>query len=245
MRRLTLPLLVLLAGVAFSGTLFGPAGAPIDWSDYITHVDSMSTNSPFTILDGYDSGDHDIYLNFTEDNGAGDVHSFWFDDGNNRWKTDEIIESTVLFVSNNVVMDGLNNRIYGGTTFQIEANAVGDGTLIIGDAADNDTLDLSNCVTKGLATLSIGITTYDTTSTLGAGTMFILDTAAGQDTLNLPAAASHTDRTVIIKAVNANGGHIDGNAGETIDGAAVVDLAQWAYRKLISDGTNWLVIGQE
>ena len=47
---------------------------------------------------------------------------------------------------------------------------------------------------------------------------------------------------VYIKAINANGGHVDGNASETIDGAAIQDMNQWDCLQLFCNGTAWFIL---
>lgn len=64
-------------------------------------------------------------------------------------------------------------------------------------------------------------------------------------TITLPAAASHAGRIYTVKKIDAsvNTVTLDGNASETIDGAATYVLgSQWESVTIVSDGTNWLVV---
>lgn len=145
-------------------------------------------------------------------------------------------------------------------TNEIDWDNVGGGTGYLGgNDATADTTDIrANDVLRvsGVALLegSTEVTalefdtffgtkaTYDSTATLGALVyMAILDQAASQDTLNLPAAASHTDRMIIIKCVNANGSVVDANSTELIDDSQTQALAQWDALQLFCDGTRWLI----
>jgi hypothetical protein len=79
--------------------------------------------------------------------------------------------------------------------------------------------------------------------------VYLVTTGASTIVATLPAVADADPtggRVVTIMKVDAGGGSvtIDGNASETINGAATVSLAsQYHYRTLVSDGTQWLVIG--
>lgn len=68
--------------------------------------------------------------------------------------------------------------------------------------------------------------------------------AAASVTITLPAAAGITGTVYVIKRSDATWNTvIDGNAAETIDGAATITLsAQYQSRTIVSDGTNWKVI---
>jgi hypothetical protein len=72
-----------------------------------------------------------------------------------------------------------------------------------------------------------------------------VDASGGAVTITLPAAASHTGRLYRIKKVDgsANAVTIDGNAAETIDGAATQSTTtQYASFTIQSNGTNWDII---
>lgn len=124
----------------------------------------------------------------------------------------------------------------GTADLYVEPGASGAAGVLFGTSGHGDYIKLVD------AEFHTTSTSYDSTATLAAGVYFcILDTAAGQDTLNLPAAASHTGRLLIIKAVNANGAHVDANSTELIDNDQVVNLAQWDSISLFCDGSRWLI----
>lgn len=69
------------------------------------------------------------------------------------------------------------------------------------------------------------------------------DATGAAFTVTLPPADRFVGLEFTIKKVDAsvNVVTIDGNAAETIDGAATVPLAaQWESRTVISNGSNWL-----
>jgi hypothetical protein len=72
------------------------------------------------------------------------------------------------------------------------------------------------------------------------------DATAGAVTVTLPTAVGIRGRRYTIKKIDA-GAHavtIDGAGAETIDGAATVALGtQYHFRIIVSDGSNWIVIG--
>jgi hypothetical protein len=101
-------------------------------------------------------------------------------------------------------------------------------------------------------TVSVGgfntaLSSKTTTYTAAAGDHTILcDATSASFDIDLPAAASHTGRILVIKKINAaNTVSIDPNASELIDGSSTsVDLTtQWSGRVLQSNGTSWFVIG--
>ena len=87
-------------------------------TDGWAYIDSLETgyttmteliiDSPFVILDGFGSGDHDIAIQAKEDNGSGDIHSLWFDDGNDQWETDEDFYSSSSIGSPEVDADSVD-----------------------------------------------------------------------------------------------------------------------------------------
>lgn len=71
------------------------------------------------------------------------------------------------------------------------------------------------------------------------------DATGGPFTLTLPTAVGRRGRLVVCKKLDAsvNAVTVDGAGTETIDGAATVALTtQWQVVRLLSDGTNWLVL---
>lgn len=73
----------------------------------------------------------------------------------------------------------------------------------------------------------------------------LVNAVGGARTITLPAAALHTHRIYNIKKIDASGNAvtIDGNAAETIDGAAtLVIAAQWDSYTIHSNGTGWFIV---
>lgn len=74
---------------------------------------------------------------------------------------------------------------------------------------------------------------------------YIIDCTSGTFTVTLPASSGRTGRILIIKNSGAGTITVDGNASETIDGAATYSLAtQYATIQIVSDGTNWKIISK-
>jgi hypothetical protein len=74
---------------------------------------------------------------------------------------------------------------------------------------------------------------------------YVIDCTSGTFTVTLPASSGRTGRILIIKNSGAGTITVDGNASETIDGAATYSLAvQYATIQIISDGTNWKIISK-
>ena len=73
-----------------------------------------------------------------------------------------------------------------------------------------------------------------------------VDCSGGVKIITLPTAVDREGRVYIIKKVDSSGNAVTvtPSGGQTIDGAANYSLAsQYKYVSLISNGANWLVIG--
>lgn len=74
---------------------------------------------------------------------------------------------------------------------------------------------------------------------------YVIDCTSGTFTVTLPASSGRTGRILIIKNSGAGTITVDGNAAETIDGAATYSLSvQYATVQIMSDGTNWKIIAK-
>jgi hypothetical protein len=102
------------------------------------------------------------------------------------------------------------------------------------------TTPIFNGVKTAIATKTAAYTALATDSTL------LCDATTAAFTVTLPAAASNSGLTYIIKKIDAsvNAVTVDANLAETIDGALTKVLsAQYAFVVIQSNGTNWFVIG--
>jgi hypothetical protein len=73
-----------------------------------------------------------------------------------------------------------------------------------------------------------------------------VDASSASVTITLPTALGIEGREYTIKKAgrSRNAVIVDGNGSETIDGAATYRLpAPWKYVTVVSDGTNWLIVG--
>lgn len=73
-----------------------------------------------------------------------------------------------------------------------------------------------------------------------------MTTGSSNRTLLLPASSSSTGRTVTVAKVDSGTGHVlvDGNSGETINGASKFYLTdQYESVTVVCDGSNWQVVG--
>lgn len=70
---------------------------------------------------------------------------------------------------------------------------------------------------------------------------FLINATSGTFTITLPTAVGISGRVYIVKNSGAGTVTVDGNADETIDGAANVSLStQWDVVRLMSNGVNWI-----
>ena len=78
---------------------------------------------------------------------------------------------------------------------------------------------------------------------LALDTLLLVNTVAGNITLNLPAAASYTGKPYIVKKISAvNILTIDPNGAETINGYSSLKFKELKTLIIISDGSNWRLI---
>ena len=144
----------------------------------------------------------------------------------------------------NVTTLATTNNLSVTTNATVGGNARVSGTLIAGTTADNgvDELQVNGSIS------GIGFKQAYVTKT-GAYTAtnddYVIDCTSGTFTVTLPASSGRTGRILIIKNSGAGTITVDGNASETIDGAATYSLAvQYATVQIMSDGTNWKIIAK-
>jgi hypothetical protein len=134
--------------------------------------------------------------------------------------------------------NGINS--FGNERMRVAAS----GRLLLNTTTDNtvDELQVNGSIS------GIGFKQAYVTKT-GAYTAtnddYVIDCTSGTFTVTLPASSGRTGRILIIKNSGAGTITVDGNASETIDGAATYSLAvQYATVQIMSDGTNWKIIAK-
>ncbi|MHA1289726.1 MAG: LVIVD repeat-containing protein, partial [Candidatus Thorarchaeota archaeon] len=114
------------------------------------------------------------------------------------------------------------------------------GNVGIGTTSPASTLQISGSL--GLNYIS---KSSDYTATADDNVIAV-DASSATTTISLPSAAGITGRLYTIKKIDdsVNDVVVDPDSAETIDGSATYSLSsQWKYVTIISDGSNWLVIG--
>lgn len=91
------------------------------------------------------------------------------------------------------------------------------------------------------------ITNSDSPYTIAASDCIILaDATSGAITVNLPTAANHKNRVLIVKRINSIGSNvtISRTGSDTIEDATSITLsAKWGYRMVVSGGsTTWYIL---
>jgi Cu/Ag efflux protein CusF len=120
------------------------------------------------------------------------------------------------------------------------ALSAGNSELFVGGKAEVD----GELFMDGNTSISVATITA-TTYTAAAATVILVDATSAAITVNLPAASGKAGRLYTIKKIDASANTvtIDGNAAETIDGAAtVVILLQYAVVRIVCDGANWHIV---
>ncbi|MDI6788881.1 MAG: hypothetical protein QME51_10960, partial [Planctomycetota bacterium] len=161
-------------------------------------------------------------------------------------------DGKTLTISHSLTLAGADAKTINFGANSITITTAGDANITVPTSGTLATLAGSETLTgKTLTTPTIngGKQTYASKSasyTLVA-TDYCIDFSglSGGVTASLPTAAGITGTVYVIKNSDAaQTVTIDGNGAETIDGAATVALsAQYQFRMIISDGTNWKVIG--
>lgn len=161
-------------------------------------------------------------------------------------------DGKTLTVSNNLTFSGTDgvSVALGGNNITLTTSGVTSITLptsgTIATLAGTETLSgktLTTPVVNGIKMAYAG-KSGDYTATATDGVLAV-DTTGGNVTITLPAASGNAGLVLTMKkTVAANSLIIDGNGAETIDGAANVTLtAQYDYRTVVCNGSNWLIIG--
>ena len=117
------------------------------------------------------------------------------------------------------------------------SNSTTSTPLIWGDFANSDVLINGNLQSKVVSKVN--------TYTAAAENVILCDASGGAFSVNLPAAASSTNRRYVIKKIDAsaNAVTVDGDGAATIDGATTQALAtQYDKIEVVCDGTAWFII---
>jgi hypothetical protein len=132
----------------------------------------------------------------------------------------------------------------GGTTFYDNAFIGGDGWLTVNGSSNNGVDKLQ--VVGSIAAIGMKQNYVAKTGAYTATDAdYVIDCTSGTFTVTLPASSGRTGRILIIKNSGAGTITVDGNASETIDGAATYSLSvQYATVQIMSDGTNWKIIAK-
>ena len=120
-------------------------------------------------------------------------------------------------------------------------DAIGNGSnsTIIGNASTTSAELKGTLKSNGQI---LALTTKSANYTLTASDEIITVTAGA--TITLPTAVGAIGRTYTIKRTGSSDVIIDGDGSQTIDGTTTHTLtAQYKYVKVVSDGSNWIIVG--
>lgn len=140
----------------------------------------------------------------------------------------------------------------GGQAYDFKVEGDTDTDLLTVDGSADAVGVSTSTPASGLdvqTSLGLAHTTVTTTTTLNQTHNVVLASdASGDFTITLPAAASNSGKVYYIKKTNSSENEItiDGNGGETIDGATTVVLyVQYDAIRILCDGSNWHIIDDE
>ena len=133
-----------------------------------------------------------------------------------------------------------SNQIVIGTS----AIGIGSNTTIIGNSATTSA-ELKGTLKSNGQILAIATKSAAYTA-LVSDEIIIGDASSAAFTITLPTAVGKNGQTYTIKRINsvANVVTVGTTSSQTIDGAATYALsAQYKYVKVVSDGSNWIIVG--
>lgn len=229
-------------------------------------IESSGTNTAIDINNTAADGDAEVDFQldgttqFAVGIDDGDNDNFKITDGTiNAGTARFVIEKTGGNVGIGITDPSATLDVDGSAIFNESANSVDfriesssnthmfyvDGTnneIGINTSTPASSLDIQGSL--GFATASVtGTTTLNQTHHV-----VLASDASGSFTITLPAVASNTGKVYYIKKTNssANTITIDGNGGETIDGAATTSLStQYDAIRIICDGSAWHIISNK
>ena len=133
------------------------------------------------------------------------------------------------------------------------SNAIAIGTLAIVSASNTIQLgnsSITNVITSGTfksnGIISNIVTKTSAYTILTSDEIITADATSALFTITLPTAVGVTGQTYTIKRINSgsNAVTVGTTSSQTIDGITTYALsAQYKYVKVVSDGANWIIIG--
>jgi|GEM_PF-4903032 len=135
-------------------------------------------------------------------------------------------------------------------TLQTGNSTTGDITITDGANGDIDvTPNGTGQFTSTALSYTVTTKTGNATLSVAEGGIILANSSGGALTLTLPAAATSSGLWYTVKFIDAgtNIVTLDGNASETIDGAATnTELdAQYDYITIVCDGSNWHIVAED
>lgn len=109
-----------------------------------------------------------------------------------------------------------------------------DGSFYINNVNASSSLSVGGSITKAFTQKSADYTLTDLD--------YHIECIANTFTITLPTAVGISGREYSIKNSGSGIITVDGDGAETIDGAATQTLNQWDSIKIVSNGSNWLII---
>ena len=169
-----------------------------------------------------------------------------YDNTSSKWVPSALPElqdadgDTKIHVEKNTDEDKIRFDVGGTEKAIIDASGMGIGT-----SAPSSTLEVSGSYALKVDTTSnwTGLSYSMTTNhniLLASNSSFINNLV-----VNLPAAASCRGRIYTVKSTNVGVIVINPNGSELIEGVSTLNIGnQYDYLRFVSDGNNWLIIGQ-
>lgn len=203
------------------------------WDDLNNRL-GLGTSSPDVDLHLKSTGSINVRLEADSDNSDESDQptlELWQDGGAVKGVFGFYNSSNDLDVGNRYSVGGVNVIAGGSTRIRIDS----DGKVGVGTTAPHSTAHVSGSVATLVTETSGAITLDDTHSIINC-------TGTAAFTATLPTAVGINGRYYTIKASGTGAITIATTSSQTIDGQTSLILTQYDALKIVSNGSNWLII---
>jgi NDP-sugar pyrophosphorylase family protein len=136
-----------------------------------------------------------------------------------------------------------NNNIYIGSGANLTSSTISNQTIIGNSSTTNAEIKGALKTNGFVSTINTKTSAY---TILTSDEIIAADASSSAFTVTLPTAVGVAGQTYTIKRINtgSNAVTVGTTSSQTIDGATTYALSiQYKYVKVVSNGTNWIIVG--
>jgi hypothetical protein len=137
-----------------------------------------------------------------------------------------------------------NNNLNNAIVIGADAIVAASNTIQLGNTSITDVITSGRLKSNGI--ISNIVTKTASYTALISDEIITGDATTSGFTITLPTAVGKTGQTFTIKRINSGSNNVTvgTTSSQTIDGSTTYVLsAQYKYVKVVSDGTNWIIVG--